>query len=111
MNETDALPPQIRKSHNKINLSLRQDQRAALGQIQDNRTNRSEETIHIRILHPLPRIHLRGSSLPRHRATTSRPRMKPPTQKDASPDITRREERATFPEVDRGAEGTRRRQP
>jgi hypothetical protein len=35
----------------------------------------------------------------------------PPIQKEASPDITRREERATFPDVDRGADGTRRRQP
>jgi hypothetical protein len=35
----------------------------------------------------------------------------PPIQKEASPDITRREERATFPDVDRGADGTKRRQP
>jgi hypothetical protein len=37
--------------------------------------------------------------------------MKPPIQKDASPDTTRRDERATFSDVDRGADGTKRRQP
>lgn len=61
--------------------------------------------------HALPLIHLSGSRAPRHRATTSRPRMKPPIQKEASPDITRRDERATFPAEDRGADGTKRRQP
>ena len=66
---------------------------------------------HIGLPHPRPLIHLRGSSAPRHRATTSRPRMKPPIQKEASPDITRRDDRATFPDVDRGADGTKRRQP
>jgi len=61
--------------------------------------------------HPRPRIHRRGSKVFRHRWIASRPRIRPPIQKDASPEMTSKDERTTFPLAEKGVIGTRRMQP
>ena len=63
------------------------------------------------IVHICPRIHRRGSRAPRHRLIASLPRIMPPIQKDASPDMTSKDERATLPLAEKGVIGTRRRHP